>query len=63
MSNMDAILAQVEQIKTAQGDDLAKLTDSLSEQLKLLKTEKVGSDKSTFCNFGSASRGREAKEG
>lgn len=60
---MDAILAQVEQIKTAQGDDLAKLTDSLSEQLKLLKTEKVGSDKPKFCYSGSASRARKTEEG
>ena len=51
MSSMDAILAQVEQIKTAQGDNLAKLTDSLSEQLKLLKTEKVGLNKQLPDNF------------
>ena len=38
---MDAILAQVNALKNAEGDELAKLTESLSAQLKSLKLEKV----------------------
>ena len=38
---MDAILAQVNALKNAEGDELAKLTESLSTQLKSLKLEKV----------------------
>ena len=38
---MDAILAQVNALKSAEGEELVKLTEALSSQLKTLKLEKV----------------------
>merc|ERR1712106_621695 len=41
LRQMDAILAQVNALKSAEGEELVKLTEALSSQLKTLKLEKV----------------------
>ena len=39
MSSLEQVLAQAEKLKGLEGDELAKLTDSLMDQLKTLKVE------------------------